>query len=339
MVGVIFVHASGTTMQYADGEVGLAQTSAVIEFIIKFISDGVARAVPMFFLISGYLFFTGLASSKTQYFVKLKSRVKSLFIPFVFWNIFTLAIIAIVQTLPAAQIYLTDRIPSVVHFSGFDYLNAIFGVDQYPIAYQFWFIRDLMVLVLLAPLIKMLLEYFAIPFIVLVFVYWFLGVWPVYIPSSVGLLFFSLGAYLGMSQKNLFAFDNYGVVLILAYVAIIAFHSLFHNEPFSPYLHRLGTIFGLLAVLSVTKFIARSQQLKSVILWLSSASFFVFATHEPLLTVFKKIAFKLISPDTSAMILFLYLALPIMVIVCSVTAYHFLRRLSPKIVGTITGSR
>lgn len=339
MVGIIFVHASGTTMRYADKEIGLTQTSFAIEFIIKFISDGVARAVPMFFLISGYLFFTGLERSKEKYFVKLKSRVKSLLVPFVFWNIFTLLIIAIVQTLPATQIYLTDRIPSVVSFSGFDYLNAIFGVDQYPIAYQFWFIRDLMVLVLLAPLIKILLEYLATPFMVLVFIYWFLGVWPVYIPSSVGLLFFSLGAYLATLQKNLFAFDKYGVVLILSYLVIIAFHSLFHSEPFSPYLHRLGTIFGLFAVLSLTKFIARSQQLKSIILWLSNASFFVFATHEPLLTVLKKVAFKLISPETSAMILFLYLALPIMVIIFSVTAYHFLIRVSPKMVSTITGSR
>lgn len=206
MVGIIMVHASGTTMRYADEEIGLTQTSFVIDFVINFISNGIARAVPMFFLIAGYLFFNGLGWSKEKYVIKLKSRVKSLLVPFIFWNVFTLIVIAIVQTLPATQIFLSDRKPLIAGFDGFDYLNAVFGVNQYPIAYQFWFIRDLMILILLAPLVRILLKYLAIPFLVLVFIYWFLNIWPVYIPSSVSVLFFFFRRIFGHITKKFVCF-------------------------------------------------------------------------------------------------------------------------------------
>lgn len=47
-------------------------------------------AVPMFCIISGYLFFQGLNTVdcfKEKYKLKLKSRVKTLLIPYLLWNI------------------------------------------------------------------------------------------------------------------------------------------------------------------------------------------------------------------------------------------------------------
>ena len=340
IVGVVFIHAYGSTAVFAGNEIGINQTDFVTDFIRNFISNGIARiAVPLFFLISGYLFFAGFEWSKERYFVKLRARIKTLLIPFIFWNIVTLSIIAVAQAIPATQIYFSGKSPLIAGFSSFDYLNAIVGINRSPIAYQFWFIRDLMILVLLVPFIKIILKVFPLQFLVIVFICWFSGAWSFYAPSSDAVLFFCVGAYLASMDKNLFAVDKYGSILVLLYLIIVTFDALFIKEPFNPYLHKFGIIFGILAALFMTKFLARTENIKSFILWLSSASFFVYAIHEPLLTILKKISYKLVSPDTSSLILFLYFFIPIVVIAFSIIAYRVLLGVAPKFASIVTGGR
>lgn len=341
IIGVVFVHAKGKTSVFAGKAIGVNQISFMADFIINFISNGVARlGVPLFFLISGYLFFWGLEWSKENYFRKLKSRTKSLFIPFVFWNIITLFIIAIAQNIPATQIYFsgTNHQP-ISSFNSFDYLNAIFGITRHPIAYQFWFIRDLIILIIFIPLLKIFIKTSPIPYLASLFIIWLLDIWPIYAPASVGLLFFSLGIYLGRNKKSLFAFDKYGVPLALIYLTIVTIESLLTNTEITPYLHRVGIVFGVLSALYLSQFLAYYESLKKTILWLSSASFFIFATHEPLLTIVRKLLYKAIAPDTSAMILFLYFATPIMVITLLVIVYRISIKTMPRLTRTVTGGR
>ncbi len=106
IVGVVFVHAYETTVGFSGGSVsiGLNQNNVISEFIRNLISQEIARiAVPIFFLMSGYLFFAGFVWSKENYLDKVKSRIKTLLIPFLFWNIATLLLIALGQSLIVTQ--------------------------------------------------------------------------------------------------------------------------------------------------------------------------------------------------------------------------------------------
>lgn len=60
-------------------------------FVQVFLGNGGVSnvAVPMFFAISGVLFFNGVTSIK-DCFPKIKKRIKSLLIPYVIWNIISL---------------------------------------------------------------------------------------------------------------------------------------------------------------------------------------------------------------------------------------------------------
>ena len=119
-------------------------------------------AVPLFFMFSGFLFF--YKSEKlhfSDYKGKLTKRIRTLLIPYLFWN-FTIILY-----------YLLGRMLGLgsEYGSGFgfiDWLKPFWnnypvetngeGIASYPICVPFWYIRDLMVTVLLSPIIYYLLS-------------------------------------------------------------------------------------------------------------------------------------------------------------------------------------
>jgi surface polysaccharide O-acyltransferase-like enzyme len=119
-------------------------------FIQYLFSQGVTRiAVPLFFLISGYLFFRNIPNAKFSDFIKkYKSRFHTLFIPFMFWSILSLIFYILLSVI------INIFIPSLHEFRSDIILIKIF---QYifitPIAFQLWFLRDLIVLVIVSPII------------------------------------------------------------------------------------------------------------------------------------------------------------------------------------------
>jgi surface polysaccharide O-acyltransferase-like enzyme len=340
IVGVVFIHAYPTYAGYANGVIGTRQNNFLIEFVRNLISQGFAMtAVPLFFLVSGYLFFVGFDFSKEEYLKKLRSRTKTLLIPFLFWNIATLLLIALAQAIPATKVFFSGEGAPIASYRIYDYLSAIFGIGRLPISFQFWFVRDLMLLVLLTPIINLANKYASLPFISSLLICWFLGVWPVYAPTAQATLFFSTGALLGASRKYLFTVDRYGVAVITAYLLIVVASTLFFQETFNPYLQKFGVVFGVVAGLFLTKLILASTYLKHALLSLGGASFFVFAAHEPLLTIARKVAFKITVPQSSTLVLALYFFIPTLVIVFLVGGHHVLSGIAPKILRVVTGRR
>ena len=68
IVGVIFIHAYGSSVNLKNSNTGIDQVGFITKFIQDFISDGLARiSVPLFFLMSGYLFFLGFKWSALIY--------------------------------------------------------------------------------------------------------------------------------------------------------------------------------------------------------------------------------------------------------------------------------
>lgn len=335
IVGVVFVHAYSNTMGFADGQIGLTNNSFfVADFVQNFVSQVLARVgSPLFFLISGYLFFARSDWSKEGYLLKLKSRKKTLLIPFLFWNITVLVGIALAQAMPATQVFFSGNSLPIALYDGYDYLNAIFGYNGSPIVYQLWFVRDLMIMVLLAPLINILNKYTPLPFLGIILFSWLVSGW------SVSLLFFSVGAYLGSRNKNLFCLDGFGVKIVSLYLVIAIIDALTINQTYNPFLHRVGIIFGILTALFSTSLILQNEKLKLLLIKLSAASFFVYAIHEPLLTIVKKILYKVIVPNSSIAILALYFSIPIMIIIFAVATYGWLANFAPKFTSLITGGR
>ena len=156
-------------------------------------------------------------------------------------------------------------------------------------------------------------------------------------------LFFSIGAYLGSRKKSLFSLDNFGVIIVSLYLIIAIIDALTINQVFNPYLHKISIMLGISSALFSTKLIAKNETLKSLIIKLSGVSFFVYAAHEPLLTILKKILYRILSLDSSFdssfTTLLLYFFILIITIICTIVAYVALTRVAPKFVSIITGGR
>ena len=341
IVGVVFIHNYETTVDFQGSAAGIVQSSVMLDFVRNLISQGIARtAVPLFFLMSGYLFFYGFDMTKAGYVAKLKSRSKTLLFPFIFWNIATLAIVAAAQAIPAAAVYFSGKHALVAGFGIADYFSPIFGIGRLPISYQFWFIRDLMMLVLLTPLIFVMCKKMSIPFLLTLFAMWLSQLWPLPVPSVEATLFFSTGCWLAISKRDVFLFDGWGLPIAVTYTgfAILdaagSLENLLGNG-----IHKIAILLGVITALCLTKVAVRSQYIAQQLLYLSSTSFLVYAMHEPLLTICRKMIYRTLQPQTPALVLGLYFAIPSLVIMFILLLRPILQTVFPRFVSAVSGGR
>ena len=340
IIGVVYIHAYFTAISSNAGVIGTEDLNAITDFIRIIISQGVARiAVPLFFLISGYLFFANFRWSQQTFVKKLITRTRTLLVPFLFWNLAVLAFYALMQAIPPFRPYFTGSTAVISDLSLFEFFNVILGIKGYPIAYHFWFIRDLMVMVLLSPLIAIILRFAALPFLLILYGTWVTGTWPIYIPDNAGLLFFSAGALCAIKGQNLFAFDRFGRIALFALIPIFLVDTLWHTAWFNIFWHRTGLIAGVIASLYLTKWAIPREPVKRMLLRLGDASFFVYAAHEPLLIVVRILSYKFIPITTPYTVLAIYLCLPVLVMTVLVYGHGRLSQRFPRFLSLVTGGR
>lgn len=187
-----------------------------------FLGDSI---VAVYFFISGYLFFASRIWSWTVYGRKLKNRVHTLLIPYLLWNLLAIILVA-GKSLPCFAPFLSYEGTGVdwslanVLSCFWEYdgrlsappagtvgYEAFVKVQPYPINTALWFVRDLMIVVLLAPLWRALLMRFRNLFLaVLVVAYAVMSYkvidWHVN-QLLMATLFFSWGGSFSLRGENL----------------------------------------------------------------------------------------------------------------------------------------
>ena len=147
ILGVVMIHCTVRT-SYAPGE------SAAGYNVVQFMVSLARVSVPAFFIISGYLFFYQFDNFNfTLYKDKLRSRYRTLFVPYVVWNIILYCEFLFkvyVLGYPSYGIIDGDTVNRWKMLEGFVYIEQAQGL---PYAFAFWFIRNLMVFIILSPLV------------------------------------------------------------------------------------------------------------------------------------------------------------------------------------------
>lgn len=338
IVAVVFLHAYDPSI----GNGAHLQYKGWLKFLLDYISEGLATvSVPLFFLIAGFLFFSGSGTSPEEFLSKIVKRGKTLLVPLIFWNLLCLAVTALGEATPATVQFFGGRSVPVASFSALDFFNAIFGITSHPIAFQFWFIRDLIVLAVLSPAIYFLLNRIGILFLAILALRWFsasaAGTMPFL--SREAVLFFSLGGFLAIRKIDVLGIDRWGVLTMLSYVPISIFDAITKGAAINNPIHKLAEAIGIVFVFGVTKYARESAKYKGRLIALASASFFVFASHEPLLTAIRKLSFRLLAPSGSIELAFLYFCDPLLVVVICLALYYFCQRTMPRFTSIITGGR
>ena len=122
-----------------------------------FISKMTGRcAVPLFFAISGFLFFVNTSQGLYSILMKIKKRIKTILIPFVITSLFFPSFFFILSLFKNSSNFINNDILSyLIGKDILEILRTLFvdsGTGQ-PLAFHLWFLRDLIGIVLISPLL------------------------------------------------------------------------------------------------------------------------------------------------------------------------------------------
>lgn len=279
MVLVVIIHTD-TSLLYSMPHEGL---SSVLFYILRTV---IRVAVPMFFIFSGYWFFRKPDTfTFDAYRTKIRKRVRTLLIPYLFWNFFAWALQLAVVVMQGHA----DWIPSDV-FHPKKLIDVFIGYGEgyqgMPKAYQLWFLRDLMIVCLLSPLLHMLLRGKR-PWVLLVFAAIYLMPWPsgwhsILKRMPAALLFFGIGACMGIHKINMVEAVRRVPLWLSISVPTLAmvWHVLLllHGSPAFIYAENIFSIVAVIPTMQVAAFLVERKNAKPI-KWLSGSAFLLFVTH------------------------------------------------------------
>lgn len=344
IVGVVFIHNNISTINI-QGEELVFENPQWYYNIIYLINDAIAGiAVPLFFFISGYLFFYNENFSFATYKRKIKSRTKSLLIPYLFWNLLGFLIL-LIKHLPQfaaffpriAEINIT---PEIFFKSFWDFYPPNEGGISTPINIPFWFIRDLIIIVIFTPVIKWLITYLKLFFPIILFICWYFNIWPdIRGINSVSVFFFSMGAYLSINRLNITdCFKPLFIPTLVIYPLLAFFDVYYQGATYHSYIHNGGIMTGLIMSFNIVSYFLSKHKIH-VNKFLTDSSFFIFAIHCLFISELMKITIKLLQPNSAYTLIMIYFLIPFVTIIISLFLYKLSKTLFPKFTSIITGGR
>ena len=290
-------------------------------------------SVPLFFFISGFLFFKNMESfSMSLYKQKLRKRVRTLLVPYVFWNVLAVLIYMAKKEIAGAdyELNITDWILAFWDFKGM----------YTPACLPLWFIRDLMVLTVLTPFIfkaiKMLRGYV----LVILTACWLSLFWiHLFELNCISVYFFTLGAYASIKRVDFIEFAHkyasWGKWVFLSTAIGILY---FMDRDWSVYLLNLNILAGLVCCMDGVSTLLKSKKCR-VNHFLESSTFFVFAFHIILLDILSDWLGSISIPASDWLLTLIYVAIPSFTVAASVLLYYLLQKTVPGITRIITGGR
>lgn len=331
---VIYVH-----MYYTEGA-----AYDILRFFETFIGDGLCLvAVPLFYAISGYLFFVKVPDGIRSIFPKMRKRVRTLLIPYFLANTLTLlfyvALNFIALNIPAIDSVLNFRVLDTINKGLIETLTLTYISP--PIAFQLWFVRNLMVIILFSPFIYLWLHYtvkaktkYGLTSYIIIWILLFLfGAGNGY---TVALMWFSLGGFMALSTIEFhWTIRKPDVVFLSVYLCLSVFHAL---NLFSPIITQWIPLFGIPAIWFIYDRLTRGKLIKNRIPGeLCSYTFFIYLIHEPFLNIFKKLPL-LISKNEYWMTA-CYLLIPVIFVIVVCIIGYYLKKYIPRFYTIYTGGR
>lgn len=347
IVFVVFIHNNYTHGVIAEYEaVGKGFPFVQNEFgrwIQLFFSNGLARcAVPLLFLFSAY--FQNI--KEEDFFITLKKKFKTLFIPYFIWMgiyclYYTVGKLLVMQFMPGL---VGQPENTVLSWSAQDWLFKLFGYgteDGLPgFAYHFWFMRDLMILVLISPLLKFLVERIPLGF------FFFVGGWYLVAPAVPGisnqaLFFYVCGLYWGRySLPVLESIDKirWGEAITLFCGSF--FINYCRVNPRQDTLYWLMVAAACILVLKFSRVICSHEKILALATTLSGYSFFLYAVHTPVLNeVLKRLWIHFFPMMNTFFSLFEYFGVTFLTVVVGTGVGYIVKKLMPRFYSVITGGR
>lgn len=322
MIMVVFIHS------FLIDRDGMIETIWIEHFFSQCLP---AVAVPLFMTISGFLFFTKCKNGNYSFFShQLKKRVKTLVIPYVLWNAIVIIFFFCLHRFVPSLI--NSEFENVSSFSFPQLLNCFWrGSGGFPIAYQFWFIRDLIIISLFTP-----------------FIYYFAkrGTWTLivylifYYSFSISYLeisfYYFVGAFCSLNRIDFVKFSRkfqtYAIPIALMMLSAMAFG--YGSE----FVRKTYILSGGITILSL-QFLYNTNKITSILYKYSESSFFLFSVHGIIALLLCKLLTKIIRYDYQLIWIPMYFLNIISIILICIGLYNLMKKYTPKILSILTGNR
>jgi surface polysaccharide O-acyltransferase-like enzyme len=336
IVFVVIIH-NGINEKTFVGRGLAVEIPPYVEKVQDFIGAITGVAVPLFFLISGFL----LYAKEDHFLGMLRKRSRTILVPYLLWTGLFVLLYFVMQTLPYTRgFFTTDPAHLIRNYGIRDWIDVFWGKLTYrndgghPFVYQFWFIRDLFILDLLFIPIKRLIDRFPLGSFALFLILWIGGV-EIYLVSPAALFFFALGCYVVKSGLDERAIDSLGLPdLALTYLLTIL-AGLFVPLPL---LGNLTILLGILFFLRLAGLAVRNPGLYRLLVWLEQYEFIVYAVHAVIIPQLLKIIIRAL-PLRGGFLLLEYLGVVVVSIALCIVFGVVFKRLCPRVYALFTGGR
>ena len=331
---VLYVH-----MYYTEGA-----TMPTLLSIEQFVGSGICSvAVPLFYVISGFLFFLNVPDGLRSISKKMKKRLRTLLIPYLLANILTF-IFYVSLNLIALKIVAIDRVVNfkvldVIFEDGFIATLKLVFINP-PIAFQLWFIRDLLVVIVFSPCIWLLLNtitsrIWKIVFSIVLLLIFIVGGHNGYCGAFV---WFTAGGFVAVSKIKVNRRSLSIVPIILFWVCYVGLSVLCSQNVEKIYLCRYIPLVGIPALwysydLVIKHIKNKSKNIRKIV----GYTFFIYLIHEPLLNIFKKL--PLLVSRSEAMLIGCYILMPLFFYLFALMLGSIIKRNFPKAYSIYTGGR
>jgi hypothetical protein len=157
VIGLVFLHYGSWPGSWASPFRGVDPASP--HLVASFVNSAVLffffSAVPLLSAVSGWLFFGFRAGERARPALarRIRARARSLYAPLVAWNAIFVAAALALHAAGQGGLLLAQLNLRMDAARAMDWANAVFALTAHPLAFQFWFVRDLFVTVLLSPLL------------------------------------------------------------------------------------------------------------------------------------------------------------------------------------------
>lgn len=341
---VVFMHSPTTRFAAQISDEGTPLFADVTIWLFTDILGG--AAVPLFFVISAYLFF----AKPKNFPATAKSKFRGIVLPYVLWTALAILAYFAVQSFSFAEHGFFRPEFTIRNWGLVDFVKALIALPRNgvadPLIGQFWYLRNLLLLFAISPAIKVLagkfpLAYFAVILTAAIFANLDIVHIPLRLCSSI--FFYSLGFYAVRHIDRVLALlDSIRFRDFLAGFAIFSAARIF---VLNAGLNGAGivdffvTLFTGFFLLKLAQIFTRNEQIFSALKSLAPFSFWIYASHSPIvISGFQRAIAKCI-PTQGAFVLAQFFLTALSTISVLLFAGIVLKKFAPKVFALLSGGR
>ena len=363
---VIFIHMNPEVSNLFDADFSLISGHGIYNVTGVLLSHVLTHiAVPTFYLISGFLFFINFQKwSWEGYKKKLSSRIKTLLVPYLLWNAipFLLAVLAMLaavaikgKPIEGVETFIVEKNWHIYYDCnewGTTRINWL-GEDLRmtgPYDLPLWFLRDLIVVTMMTPIIYYAIKKSGLFIISILFVAYISRIWtPLPGFSITAFFYFSTGAYFALNKINVIQFvDKYKLLFIPICIILLVATTILYDGNNTVIRQNIQPLFVCTGVFTAF-FVASRCIIKYNIMpnkMLVSSCFFIYAIHgvdlprigTPL-ELTTRVLHYIIPGNTGIEEGFCYIISPIVTAFLCILLLMFARRSFPKLTLYFSGNR